>query len=90
MQSTIANDGNNGCDPNKIIGVEQELTTNRHMLKERSPNVTLEKVPAPVAPDVAGGAPVEPPPAPKKKKPIALILAGLGVGAIAADGSCRS
>ena len=85
MQSTIASDGNKGYDPNKIIGAEQELTTNRHTLKERSPNVTLEKVPAPVAPDVAGGAPVEPPPAPKKKKPIALILAGLGIGAIAAS-----
>ena len=85
MQSTIANDENNGYDPNKIIVSEQELTANRHNLKERSPDLTLEKVPAPVLPDVADGLPEEHPPAPKKKKPIALILAGLGVGAIAAS-----
>jgi membrane fusion protein, multidrug efflux system len=85
MQSTIANDGSNGYDPNKIIVSEPELTTPRHNLKERSPDLTLEKVPAPAAPDVLGGAPKEHPPAPKKKKPIALILAGLGVGAIAAS-----
>ncbi|WP_309739271.1 HlyD family secretion protein [Chamaesiphon sp. OTE_20_metabat_361] len=82
MQSTIVSDEKNGYESNKIIVSEQELTTDRHSLKERSPDVALDKVPSP---DVAGGAPVEHPPAPKKKKPIALILAGLGVGAIAAS-----
>ncbi len=91
MQSTIASDGNNGYDPNKIIGSEQELIAvgdaspleHRHNVKARSPDLTTAKVPPSSAiPDVENGALVEQPPTPKQKKPIALILAGLGVGAI--------
>jgi membrane fusion protein, multidrug efflux system len=85
MQSTIASDGNNGYDPNKIIVPEPELTTDRHNFKERSLDLTTAKVPpSSMTPAAANGAPAEQSPAPKQKKSIALILAGLGVGAIVA------
>jgi membrane fusion protein, multidrug efflux system len=87
MQSTIASEGSNGHDPNKIIVSERELTTvggaspleNRLDFKDRIPEPTT-------TPDVATAPALDRQPTPKPKKPIALILAGLGIGAIAASG----
>ena len=69
MQSTLTSDGNNGHDPNKIIVSEQDLTVDRHNLKERNPELTATKVPGlPATPDVAPGGGEDRQPTPKQKK----------------------
>ena len=83
---TLTSNGNNNSDPNKIIVSEQDLTIDRHNLKERNLDLTTTKVPeSPATPDAGKSVPEERQPTPKKKKPIALILAGLGIGAIGAS-----
>lgn len=83
---TLTSAGNNSSEPNKIIGSDQDLTIERHNLKERNPELTTTRVPeSPATPDAGKGVPEERQPTPKQKKPIALILAGVGIGAIAAS-----
>ncbi len=83
---TLTSAGNNSSEPNKIIVSEQDLTIERHNLKERNPELTNTKVPeSPATPDAGKGVLEERQPTSKKKKPIALILAGVGIGAIAAS-----
>ncbi len=79
MQNTIANEGDNGYDPNKIIVSERELTTDRLDFKDRLPEPTITTLEVETPPTFNHQ------PTPKQKKPIALILAGLGLGAIAAS-----
>ncbi|WP_373544021.1 HlyD family secretion protein [Chamaesiphon sp.] len=81
---TLTSNGNNSSDPNKIIVSEQDLTLDRHNLKERNLDLTTTKPESSATPD-AGKVPEDRQPTPKKKKPIVLILAGLGIGAIAAS-----
>ena len=83
---TLTSNGNNNSDPNKIIVSEQDLTIDGHKLKERNLDLTTIRVPeSPATPDAGKGVAGDRQPTPKKKKPIALILAGLGIGAIGAS-----
>jgi membrane fusion protein, multidrug efflux system len=91
MQPTITPDKNhetNGHAANQIIVSERDLITDRDTFEARNPDSTITREPelAPAANDRQPTTvlPQSEPPAPQRKKSIALILAGLGVGAIAA------
>lgn len=92
MQRTITSDRNyetNGNNANKIIVSEQDLVTDRSTFDARNPDSTITSeqglLPAANGHRSTTLLPHSEPPDPKRKKPIALILAGLGVGAIAAS-----
>jgi membrane fusion protein, multidrug efflux system len=86
MQPTITPDKNhetNGHNPDRIIVSERELITDPH--PDSIVTTEPELKPATNGHKPTTVLPQSEPPTPQRKKPIALILAGLGVGAIAAS-----